>query len=222
MAARFLDSTIGKKAVMAVTGVALVGFLVVHMLGNLQLYVPANGGEPALDAYGRALREMLHGAGIWVARAGLLAAAAAHVWAAVTLAQLNKKARPVGYRNVRHTASTFGSRTMIVTGLLVLGFIVFHLLHFTTGTVHPTFEEGKVFQNVVSGFQVPWVSAFYIVAMLALAPHLRHGIWSLFQTLGLSHPRYDRLRVPVALGLTVLVVALNISFPVAVLTGLVR
>lgn len=222
MAARFLDSTIGKKVVMAVSGVMLVGFVVAHMLGNLQLYVPAHGGEHALDEYGRALRSMLHGTGLWVARAGLIAAAAAHLWAAITLAQRNKEARPVGYRKLHHTSSTLGSRTMLVSGLIVLGFIVFHLLHFTIGTVHPTFEDGKVFHNVVSGFQVPWVSALYIVAMLAFAPHLRHGVWSLFQTLGLSHPRYDRLRVPVATGLTVLVIAVNISFPVAVLTGLVR
>lgn len=222
MSAPFLQSTIGKKVVMAVTGLILVGFVVGHMAGNAQLYLPPHNGEHPLDEYGRMLRELLHGTGIWIARAVLLGAVAAHIWAAVTLTALNKAARPVAYRAVQHRASTFGSRSMIFSGLIVLVFIVFHLLHFTTGTVHPTFVDGKVFHNVVTGFQVPWVSGFYIVAMLALAPHLRHGVWSLFQTLGLSHPRWDRLRVPVALGVTAAVVVANISFPVAVLTGLVR
>jgi succinate dehydrogenase / fumarate reductase cytochrome b subunit len=222
MAARLLDSTIGKKAVMAVTGIILVGFVVGHMVGNLQLFLPAHGGEPALDEYGRFLRSFLHGGGLWVARAVLLGSVIAHIWAAVTLTQRNGAARPVAYRNLGHSASTLSSRTMIVSGLVVFLFIVYHLLHFTLGSVHPAFHEGKVFHNVVTGFQVPWVSAFYILAMLALAPHLRHGIWSLFQTLGLSHPRYDRLRPQLALAITLLVVAANISFPVAVLAGVVR
>lgn len=207
---------------MAVTGIILVGFVVAHMVGNLQLFLPAHGGEPALDEYGRFLRSFLHGGGLWVARAVLLGSVLAHIWAAVTLAQRNKAARPVAYRKLGHSASTLASRSMIVSGLVVIVFVVYHLLHFTLGAVHPSFEEGKVFHNVVAGFQVPWVSAFYILAMLALAPHLRHGVWSLFQTLGLSHPRYDHLRPLVALGVTVLVVGANISFPVAVLAGIVR
>lgn len=207
---------------MAVTGVILVGFVVAHMVGNLQLYLPAHGGVHPLDEYGAWLRSVLHGSGLWIARAVLLASVGAHIWAAVTLSQRNKQARPVGYRALQHSASTFASRSMLVTGLIVLAFIVFHLLHFTIGAVHPAFVEGKVFHNVVTGFQVPWVSAFYVLAMLALAPHLRHGVWSLFQTLGLSHPRYDRRRQQLALVVTVLVVGANISFPVAVLAGLVR
>ncbi len=222
MAARFLDSTIGKKALMAVTGVILVGFVVAHMAGNLQLYLPAHDGVHPLDEYGVFLRKVFHGAGLWIARAVLLASVAAHIWAAVTLSQKNKQARGVGYRSVRYSASTFASRTMLFSGLIVLAFIVVHLLHLTIGVLLPGFEEGKVFHNVVTGFQVPWVSAFYILSMLALAPHLRHGVWSLFQTLGLSHPRYDRLRQQLALVVTVLVVGANISFPVAVLAGLVR
>ena len=223
MAAGFLDSTIGKKVVMAVTGVILVGFVVGHMLGNLQLYLSAHGGEHPLDAYGRMLKTLLHGGGIWIARAVLLGSVLAHIWAAITLNRLNAAARPVAYRKVVHRASTVSSRTMIYTGLSVLAFIVFHLLHFTGGVVlSDRFVEGKVFHNVVSSFQVPWVSALYIVAMLALAPHLRHGIWSLFQTLGLSHPKWDKVRVPTAAGITAAVIVANISFPVAVLAGLVR
>lgn len=207
---------------MAVTGVILVGFVIAHMLGNLQLYLPAHDGVNALDEYGVFLRSVFHGSGLWIARAVLLASVGAHIWAAVTLSQKNKEARSVGYRAVHHSASTVASRTMLFSGLVVLVFIVFHLLHFTIGSVHPSFEEGKVFHNVVTGFQVPWVSAFYIVAMLALAPHLRHGVWSLFQTLGLSHPRWNQRRQVLALAVTVLVVGANISFPVAVLAGLVR
>ncbi len=222
MAARFLDSTIGKKVVMAVTGVILVGFLVGHMLGNLQLYLPAHNGEHPLDEYGHMLQTMLHGGGIWIARAVLLSSIGAHIWAAVTLTQLNKAARPVAYRQVAHSASTMGSRSMIVTGLIVVSFLIFHLLHFTVGSVHPTFVEGKVFHNVVTGFQVPWVAGLYVVAMLALAPHLRHGVASIFQTLGLNHPRWNKVRVPTATLITLAVIAANISFPVAVLTGFVR
>lgn len=222
MAARFLQSTIGKKAVMAVTGLVLVGFVLGHMLGNLQLFLPMEGGEHPLDAYGRTLHTMLHGGGLWIARLVLLGSIAAHIWAALTLTQLNQKARPVGYRALEPQASTMASRTMRVSGIVVLVFIVFHLLHFTVGAVHPSFKEGKVFANVVSGFQVPWVSLFYVVAMFALAPHLRHGVWSIAQSLGLSHPRYDKLRNPVATGITLLIVGANISFPVAVLAGLVR
>jgi succinate dehydrogenase / fumarate reductase cytochrome b subunit len=219
--ASFLGSSIGKKIVMAVTGIILVGFAVGHMAGNLQLYLPAHGGEHPLDAYGRFLREMLHGAGIWVARGTLLAAALLHVWAAFTLTKINQAARPVGYLETKPQASTLASRTMRVSGVVVMGFIVFHLLHLTLGRIGP-FEHAKVFQNVVQGFEVPWISGFYIVAMLCLFGHLRHGVWSLLQTLGLSHPSYNGLRDRIALGVAGLVVAVNISFPLAVLFKFVK
>jgi succinate dehydrogenase / fumarate reductase cytochrome b subunit len=219
--ASFLASSIGKKIVMAVTGIMLVGFVVGHMAGNLQLYLPAHGGEHPLDAYGHFLRTMLHGAGIWIARGGLLIAAVLHVWAAFTLTQMNSAARPVPYKETQPQASTFASRTMRISGVIVLAFLVFHLLHLTLGKVGP-FEEGKVFQNVVQGFQSPWISGFYILAMACLFGHLRHGVWSMLQTLGLSHPSYNALRDRLAFGVALLVVGANISFPLAVLAGFVK
>lgn len=219
--ASFLASSIGKKIVMAVTGIMLVGFVVGHMAGNMQLYLPAHGGEHPLDAYGHFLRTMLHGAGIWIARGGLLVAALLHIWAAVTLTKMNMEARPVAYKEVKSQASTLASRSMRVSGFIVLSFLVFHLLHLTLGKIGP-FEEGKVFQNVVQGFQSPVISGFYILAMVCLFGHLRHGVWSMLQTLGLSHPSYNTLRDRLAFGVALLVVGANISFPLAVLAGFVK
>jgi succinate dehydrogenase / fumarate reductase, cytochrome b subunit len=220
--AGFLGSSIGKKIVMAMTGIMLVGFVVGHMAGNLQLYASAHGGEHPLDAYARMLKEALHGGGIWIARGGLIAAVTLHIWAAIGLTRMNRAARPVGYREQQYQASSLASRWMRVSGIIVAVFIVFHLLHFTTGQVHPNFIEGKVFHNVVEGFRVPWVSAFYIVAMLSLAPHLAHGVWSMLQTLGLSHPRHNKLRKVLATLITAAVILPNLSFPLAVLSGLVH
>lgn len=220
--AGFFGSSIGKKIVMAVTGIMLVGFVAVHMIGNLQLYLPAHEGVYALDTYGEFLRTLLHGSGIWIARASLLAAAALHIWAAWGLTLMNRAARPIGYQNQEYVASTFASRWMRVSGVVVFAFIIFHLMHLTIGNVLPGFEHGKVFHNVVTGFQVPWVSAFYILAMVFFATHLHHGIWSMLQTLGLSHPRYNGLRQGLATLLTIVVIGGNISFPIAVLTGFVK
>lgn len=218
----FFASSIGKKIVMAVTGVMLVGFVVGHMAGNLQIYMHPHDGQPhPLDLYGKFLKEMVHGAGIWIARGGLLAAALLHVWAAFGLTKMNADARPVAYAVTKPQASTLASRLMRVSGFIVLAFIFFHILHFTLGYFTP-FEEGKVYANVVAGFQVPWVSGFYIVAMLALASHLSHGIWSLMQTLGWNHPRTNACRVSIARGLTAVVILANISFPLAVLFGFVK
>ena len=222
--AGFFGSSIGKKIVMAATGIILVGFVIGHMAGNLQLYLPAHDGVHPVDEYGRFLRTMLHGGGIWIARATLIAAAALHIWAAVGLTRMNQAARPVGYQKQQAQASTLASRTMRISGVVVLAFLIFHLLNLTTGQWHPglAFEHGAVFQNVVTLFQVPWVSGFYILAMLCLFGHLRHGIWSMLQTLGLSHPRFNGLRDGFALALALLVVGANISFPVAVLAGFVK
>jgi len=220
--AGFFGSSVGKKIVMAVTGIILVGFVVVHMIGNLQLYLPAHDGVYALDTYGTFLRTLLHGSGIWIARGVLLTAVALHIWAMVGLTLMNWAARPIGYQNQQYSASTISSRWMRVSGVVVLLFIIFHLLHLTIGNILPGFEHGKVFHNVVAGFQVPWVSGFYILAMLFFATHLHHGVWSMLQTLGLSHPRYNGLRNGLATLVTIVVIGGNISFPIAVLTGFVR
>ncbi len=214
-AQHFFASSLGKKVVMAVTGLALFGFVVAHMVGNLQVYL----GPTKLDEYGAALRKVP--ALLWGMRLGLLVAAALHVWSAYGLTRLNQKARPVGYREKEHRESTYASRTMRWSGVLLLLFIVYHLMHFTIGNVHPDFIHGGVNHNLVVGFQNKLVSAFYIVAMLALGLHMYHGVWSLLQTLGLAHPRYNHLRHAFATLVTVVVVAGNISFPLAVLAGII-
>jgi len=214
----FLASTIGKKVVMAATGIILFGFVSMHALGNLQAYM----GAEALNHYSVWLRELMHGWGLWIARFTLLAAVALHIWAAVGLTVENMKARPVGYRAVLHEQSTYSSRTMVWSGPILALFVVYHILHLTTGNVHGSFVEGDVYHNFVSGFRVVPVSAFYIVAMLALGLHLYHGVWSMLQTMGLSHPRYNPLRHAFASVFTVAVVGVNISFPVAVMLGVIR
>jgi succinate dehydrogenase / fumarate reductase, cytochrome b subunit len=214
----FLGSTLGRKVVMAVTGLILFGFVVGHMLGNLQVFL----GPAALNEYGVFLREMLHGTGIWIARGGLLASVLLHIWAATSLTLDSRAARPRGYRKVSHKESTYASRTMVWSGPILALFIVYHLLHLTFGTAHPSFVEGDVYRNVIVGFSVPWVSAFYITAMLCLGLHMYHGVWSMLQSLGLSHPRWNRLRSAFSALSTAAVVGGNIAIPVAVLLGLVR
>jgi succinate dehydrogenase / fumarate reductase cytochrome b subunit len=215
-----LGSSIGKKIVMAVTGLILSGFVLAHMAGNLQAFLP-NGAE-ALDHYGVFLRELLHGSGLWIARAVLLAAVGLHVWAFVALTRQNMAARPVGYKVAAYQESTFASRSMKLTGPLLLAFIVYHLLHFTTGTVHPNFEEGHVYKNLVTGLQVVPVALFYLLAMAALAFHLFHGAWSMLQTLGLSHPRFNPVRKALAVIFTIVVTGGFAVVPLAVLAGVLR
>jgi succinate dehydrogenase / fumarate reductase cytochrome b subunit len=210
-------STIGRKIVMALTGFVLFGFVIGHMIGNLQVYL----GPGPINEYGEALRQILHGAGLWIARGGLLVAAVLHIWSATSLTLQNRAARPQGYRQQQWNESTYASRTMRWSGVIVLAFIVYHLLHFTVGSVHPDFIPGDVYHNFVVGFKVPLVSGFYIVAMLLLGLHLYHGVWSMLQTLGLSHPRYNPLRHAFATLVAAVVVIGNISMPVAVLTGFV-
>ena len=216
----FLRSSLGLKIVMALTGIVLFGFVVGHMIGNLQVYL----GPEVFNHYAETLRELGHGMLLWVARAGLLVAVGLHIWSAWRLTLMNNAARPVGYREVERRESSYASRTMRWSGVILLLFIVYHLLHFTIGVhaVHPHFVPGDAYHNFVTGFQNPLVSFFYILAMLALGLHLYHGAWSFMQTLGLSHPRYDHLRYAFAALVTIVILAGNISFPVAVLTGYVH
>jgi succinate dehydrogenase / fumarate reductase cytochrome b subunit len=212
-------STIGRKALMAVTGLILFGFVFVHMLGNLQMFLH---DHEAINRYGKFLREMLHGGGIWIARAVLLASVALHIWASWSLTRTNWKARPIAFKVVTPDASTYASRTMRWSGPIILLFVVYHLLHFTVGSVHPAFVEGDVYRNVIVGFSVWPVAAVYIVAMTALGLHLHHGAWSMLQTLGASHPRWDRSRNTAAKLFTVIVVLGFISVPLAVLAGVLK
>ena len=219
------STSIGKKAVMAVTGIALVGFVILHMVGNLKIYL----GPEHFDAYARGLRELgepilVHGQALWSMRLILLAAVVLHVVAAVQLTQASWAARPVAYTEKEAVAATYAARTMRWGGVIVLLFVVYHLLHFTAGVVGyapDQFQEGTVYRNVVNGFRVWYVSAFYVVAQAALGLHLYHGVWSMFQTLGMNargNGFYRGLAVVVA----VVVIVGNVSIPLAVLADLVH
>jgi succinate dehydrogenase / fumarate reductase, cytochrome b subunit len=215
-------SAVGKKAVMAVTGILLFGFVLGHMVGNLKLYE----GPQVLNAYAAFLRTMgepaLPPSGLlWLVRVVLLAAVALHIWAAWELTRQSQRARPKPYAARPRLHTTYASRTMRWGGVILLLFIVYHLLHLTWGTLHPSFVPGDVYHNVVSGFQVWWVAAFYIAAQVALGFHLYHGLWSLFQSLGWSAPRFNLWRNGFAHAFAWIVTLGNISFPLAVLAGLV-
>ncbi len=213
---RFYRLPVGKKAVMAVTGLMLFGFVIAHLLGNLQVYA----GPEKINAYGRLLRA---NAGLlWTARLGLLAAGVLHIVAAVQLALLRSAARPVGYSKKDNIASSYASRTMIWSGPIIGVFLVYHLMHLTFGSVHPAFADGDVYHNLVAGFQVIPVSIFYILAMAMLGLHLVHGVWSMFQSLGVNHPRYTPLLKKFAAGSTAFLFLGNISIPIAVMTGVLR
>ncbi|MEM9291525.1 MAG: succinate dehydrogenase cytochrome b subunit [Acidobacteriota bacterium] len=216
-------SAIFKKAVMAVSGLMLFGFVLTHMLGNLKLYF----GPEEINNYAEWLRTIgkpalpKNGA-LNIARVGLLAAVFLHIWSAWQVTRLSRKARPQKYVKQATIQATYASRTMRWGGVIVLLFIVYHLLHLTLGVVGPEgFEYGDVYNNVVLGFRNPLISGFYILANLALGLHLYHGLWSLFQSLGLNHPSYRALRRPIALAFASVVTLGNISFPLAVLSGVV-
>lgn len=220
----FYRSAIGKKAIMAVTGVILFGFVLAHMIGNLKLYY----GEPThMNEYGAWLRTigmpaLPQGGALWIMRALLLAAVILHIHAAYALTRMNAEARPVAYRERGYLRASYAARTMRWGGVIILLFVIYHILHFTTGQAHPSFIPEAPYENAISGFQVWWVSAFYIVANLALGFHLHHGLWSMFASLGWTSPKYNPLRRNFATTFAVVITAANISFPLAVLTGFLR
>jgi succinate dehydrogenase / fumarate reductase cytochrome b subunit len=212
----FYRATIGKKIVMAVTGVALVGFVVVHMAGNLGIL----GGAEKFNHYAELLRSSMPL--LWGARLGLIAAVVLHIRAALQLYALKAAARPVPYAKKAYRAATPASRFMIWSGYALAAFLVFHILHFTTGTVHPNFIEGNVFHNVTSAFKNPAIAGVYVVSMGLLYMHLQHGVYSLTQSLGLSHPRYAGGAKGFAHLLAALVAAGFAAVPIAVLAAVVR
>jgi succinate dehydrogenase / fumarate reductase cytochrome b subunit len=219
--AAFYNSVIGKKVVMAVTGLILFGLVLVHMAGNLQVFLPVHpDGVHPLDEYGAKLRAIPPL--LWGARIVLLVAVGLHILAAWQLILLNKtKARPIAYTKKASVGSTYASRTMVWSGPILFFYIVYHLLHFTIGSVHPQFEEGKVFQNLVIGFQNPAVSLFYLIANVLLAVHLYHGVWSMFQSLGIAHPKYTPL---LKKGAALFAIIIGVGFcivPLAVMTGII-
>lgn len=212
----FWDSTAGKKAVMAATGVILVGFVLGHMAGNLQVYL----GPEKLDLYAAFLQNTK--ALLWGTRIVLAVCVILHLTAALQLWSRNRKARPQSYVKKKSIGSSYASRTMMWSGPILLAFIIYHLLHFTTGHAHPNFRHGAVYQNVITGFQNVPASIAYIVAMVMLGTHLMHGVWSMFQTMGVSHPKYTPILKTVALLVAGVLMVGNISIPVSVLIGVLK
>jgi succinate dehydrogenase / fumarate reductase cytochrome b subunit len=219
----FYRSSIGKKAVMAVTGVFLFGWILLHMLGNLKVYL----GPEHYNAYAQFLITMgapllPNKTALIVVRTLLLIAVFFHIDSAVRLTLMNQAARPVAYRQRQYPAASYASRTMRWGGVIILLFVFYHLGHLTFGKFHPDFVENDVYHNFVTGFQVWWASAIYIVANLALGLHLYHGLWSMFNSLGLNHPKLESAKRIFATAFALIITLGNISFPVAVLIGVVR
>lgn len=212
----FYQSVVGKKVVMAVTGCVLSLFVLGHMLGNLQVYQ----GAEKLNHYAALLQGL--GGGLWVVRLVLLACAGLHVLSAYQLWRLKLDARPTPYIKKATVATTYAARTMIWSGPIVLAFIIYHLLHFTTGQAHPDFRHGDVYHNVIAGFSSPAASLFYIAANILLAVHLYHGVWSMFQTVGVNHPRYTPWLKRLSKAYAWVIGIGNVSIPLAVLTGIVK
>ncbi len=212
---QFWNSTIGKKWVMALTGIGLVAFAVLHMAGNLQVFLGAN----AFNDYAHKLQSL--GPLLWMGRLGLLALAVLHIISSIQLTMLARAARPADYVKRESQIATLASRTMRVGGVIVAAFLVFHILHMTTGDLHPAFSKGGAYGNVVLGFKVWWVTVFYVVAMSFFGLHLYHGVWAGFRTLGVAKPNPMPMERKLALGVAVVTWAGFIIVPIAVMLGIV-
>jgi succinate dehydrogenase / fumarate reductase cytochrome b subunit len=230
--AEFYRTSVGKKWTMAVTGIVLLGFVLAHMIGNLKIYIGFLTVENAyeIDLYGEALRSLffpiLPGyVALWLLRLGLLAALILHLHAAYALTIQNRHARQIEYQGPReYLAADYASRTMRWTGVIVLLYIGWHLADFTIGIpgIAPAgWEEGAVYSNFVLSLERVPVSILYIVANLALGIHIYHGAWSMFQSLGVNNPKFNVWRRYFAIAFAAVIVIANVSFPIAVLTGLV-
>lgn len=223
------STAVGKKYVMAISGIAMMGFVFFHMLGNLKMYA----GAAALDHYAEFLRMLLYpiapeGVVLWILRGGLLTMLLLHLHAAWSLTQLNRHARPDRYQSARdYQVATFASRTMRWTGVIALTYLIWHILDLTLGVVNTTgtsgeFVKGEVYNNLVRSLDRWPVSVFYIVANILLGIHLFHGAWSIFQSLGWNNPRFNNWRRGFATAFATIVVVGNVSFPIAVLAGVVH
>lgn len=236
------STAVGKKYVMAVTGIGMMGFVLFHMIGNLKMYA----GAADLDHYAHFLQTLLYplapkGVVLWILRGGLLTMFVLHLHAAWSLTRLNRKARPVKYQSSRdYQIANFASRTMRWSGIIVLTFIVWHLLDLTFGVVNAKVgakvaydEFGRVitdgsgeqikavYDSVVYSFDRIPVALFYVIANILLGIHLFHGSWSIFQSMGWNNPRFNKWRRAFATGFAAIIVIGNVSFPVAVMAGIV-
>jgi succinate dehydrogenase / fumarate reductase, cytochrome b subunit len=216
---RFYEAAAGKKVVMALTGVILFGYVLAHMLGNLQIFE----GPDAINSYAHFLHS--HEGALWVARSILLLSVVLHIVASVQLWVLNNKARPVSYVRKADVPTSYAARTMKWSGPIIAAFVIFHVLHLTTGNILPLqaapADSPDAYDNVIMGFQHPLIAIFYIVAVLLLCMHLYHGLWSMFQSLGISHPRYTPGLKRFAGIFAIVVAAGYISIPVASMAHLI-
>lgn len=216
----FFKSSIGKKILMAVTGLAMVGFIVAHLLGNLQIFISPD----KFNTYAAFLKSL--GEILWIARLGLIAMVVVHVTTAIALVKENNAAKPIGYRVASKYQATTASLYMFHSGMILLLFIAIHLLHFTLGVVQPQFanlfdSQGRhdVYSMVIYGFQSLPYAIFYIIAMLCLGLHLSHAISSMFQTIGISGPKITPLLKKASQALSIIIVTGYISIPLAVISG---
>ena len=209
-------SSIGRKALMAVTGIVLFLFVLVHMIGNLQAFQ----GAGALDRYAELLRTSMPF--LWFVRIVLLVSVVVHAVAGIDLYAGRQRARPVDYRTWRPVTSSPASRTMIWSGLLILGFVVYHLLDLTLGVANPSFQEGRVYQNLLASLGRTAAALFYVAAVVGLGLHLWHGLWSMFQSLGLASRGISIGIQKLAIGTAVILTVGFAAVPIAILLGLLR
>ena len=225
--ASLLTSSIGRKFLMAVTGLVLVGFVTGHLVGNLQVFLPPE----KINHYAHLLESL--GGGLWAIRGFLLACVVVHVWFAIQLTLENRAARPAGYRVDKVNRATLASRVMAHTGVVVLAFLAFHLAHYTVRAGHPEWSEhtyrladGTMVRDVhammLAGFGNVWVSGFYVVAVGLLSFHLSHGIVSMIQTLGLKNERWSCGLERAAVAYCWVYFLLNAAIPAAILAGFVK
>jgi succinate dehydrogenase / fumarate reductase cytochrome b subunit len=216
---------------MALTGIGIIFFVLAHMVGNWKIFLPDVAGVPDIDIYAEALRELLvpflpaHVA-LWILRTGLIVAFLLHIHAAYALTLMNSRARPEPYQGPRtYVAANYASRTMRWSGVIFAAFLLFHLADLTWG-IQPmapeTWARGEVYANFIATFSRAPVTAFYVIAMVVLGLHLYHGAWSMFQSLGINHPRFNAVRRSFAIGLAVLVTVGNAIMPLAVYFGFVE
>ena len=227
----FYRSAVGKKWVMAVTGLAIILFVLAHMVGNWKIFLPDIAGVPEIDLYADALRGLLfpllpETVVLWGLRTGLIVVFALHIHAAYALTIINHRARPDDYEGPRqYQKANYASRTMRWSGYIFLAFLIFHLADLTWG-VQPAapevWEHGEVYANFVASFSRAPVTALYVISMALLALHLYHGAWSMFQSVGINHPKFNVWRRGFAVGLAGLVFVGNAIMPLAVLFGFVE
>ena len=219
----FYRSAVGKKYVMAITGIVGMLYVIAHMLGNMKMFL----GADDINHYAEFLRELLvpiapRTVVLWLLRTGLIVALILHLHAAYSLTVMNHKARPVKYQSHRdYVAADFASRTMRWSGIIVLLFLAWHLADLTWGFANPDFIRGDAYHNIVESLSRVPVAILYIVANIALGIHLFHGAWSLFQSIGSNNPRFNEWRRWFAAGFAAVIVVGNCSFPVAVMAGVV-